>query len=254
MSLELLVVIHQRDCRLGRFKHRLDEGDIDYVEVRPAQLNEISPDRDRPDGIISLGGDMSAGDEDLHDLLVPELRFLENAHEIGIPILGVCLGGQLLARALGGTVERKSCCEIGWHEVRIAEDDLVLGSEGSSSRFQWHNDSFTPPVGATTLASGDRCRDQAFRLGRSYGIQFHPEVTLEQVEVWASGRAGTAELEACGIDPDALVAETSLREEKSEVAATEMIEGFLKLCRTEGLDSQAARQRTMAYLLSEFAK
>lgn len=230
MTPELLVVIHQSDCRLGRFKDRLDEGDVDYVEVTPAGLVRISPDRDRPDGIISLGGDMSAAGEDLHDLLVPEIRFLENAHEVGIPILGVCLGGQLLARALGGEVERKSCCEIGWHEVRVAEDDPVLGSEGSSSRFQWHYDSFTPPIGATTTASGDRCRNQAFRFGKSYGIQFHPEVTLEQVEAWASTRAGAAELEACGIDPGALVAETRLRDEETEVAATEMIEGFLKLC------------------------
>jgi hypothetical protein len=118
-----------------------------------------------------------------------------------VPVLGLCFGGQLLARALGGESFRSNRAEIGWLPIKTNDPDLV--SEGPW--FNWHFDTFTLPPGAKLIAQTD-VGPQAYVIGRSLGLQFHPEVTTEIMESWV--KAYRHELDGDGVDPDALLGET----------------------------------------------
>ena len=140
------------------------------------------------DAVVVLGGGVHPDQEELHPWLLPELDFLRRALAAGTPLLGVCLGAQLLARAGGGRVFRAPEPEIGWLEVELAEpaaDDPVLrGLPARFTAFQWHHYSYEPPAGAIELARSI-ASTQAYRLGEAvWGVQFHPEVTAGQIERW----------------------------------------------------------------------
>jgi GMP synthase-like glutamine amidotransferase len=137
-----------------------------------------------------------------------------------VPVLGLCFGGQMLARTLGGEVFRSKESEIGWLPVRSKDPELV--HEGPW--FQWHFDSFTLPPGATVIAESD-LGPQAFVAGRSLGLQFHPEVTTGIMDDWV--RAYRHELDADGVDPDALLEETKRRATESKRMAWQLFERFL---------------------------
>jgi GMP synthase-like glutamine amidotransferase len=155
------------------------------------------------DLIVSLGSEFAAFDDTVS--FVPrEALLFEDAIEGDVPILGLCFGGQMLSRVLGGRVYRSEKSEIGWLPVRTNDPELV--SEGPW--FQWHFDVFTAPPGADVLAVTD-VGPQAFVAGRSLGLQFHPEVTPAIMEEWV--RVYPHELRAEGVDPKGLLAETRRR-------------------------------------------
>jgi len=131
-----------------------------------------------------------------------ELDFLRTAHEAGVPVLGICFGGQALAAALGGSVQPARGTEIGWYDIETDDAGLV----GPGPWFQWHSDQFTPPPGARTFAR-TALGPQAYTVGRSLGLQFHPELTPEQLTSWLDN-GGDAALAAHGIDRDALLRQT----------------------------------------------
>ena len=150
---------------------------------------EVYPTVDTISGLISLGGPMSANDDLIHPWIPKELGLLKCAVEAEIPTVGICLGGQLMARALGGRVEKHTIAEVGWHEIRLNEfglQDPVLNVAGESPTvYQWHGDTFFPPQFATSLASSPACERQAYRLGsHAYGFQFHPEADHQLVHEW----------------------------------------------------------------------
>jgi GMP synthase (glutamine-hydrolysing) len=138
------------------------------------------PRLDQLTGLVVLGGPMGVGDTEQHPYLAGEIDLLAAATAAGIPVLGVCLGAQLLACALGGTVRRARTAEVGIGSVALTaagERDGVLGPSGPVLPvLHWHGDTFTIPPGAELLASSDRCVNQAFRLGSAYGLQFHVEL------------------------------------------------------------------------------
>ena len=113
----------------------------------------------------------------IHD----ELRLLREAHDRGQPILGVCFGGQLMAEALGGTVEVAPVTELGWHMLRAPEG--VVNPAGAGPWMEWHHDRFTPPAEAEILAETDDAT-QLFRMGKTVGTQFHPEVDVAHLSGW----------------------------------------------------------------------
>jgi GMP synthase (glutamine-hydrolysing) len=155
------------------------------------------------DLIISLGSEFAAFDDSVP--FVPrEALLFEDAIEGDVPILGLCFGGQMLSRVLGGRVYRSEKSEIGWLPVRTNDPELV----GEGPWFQWHFDVFTAPPGADVLAVTD-IGAQAFVSGRSLGLQFHPEVTPAIMEEWV--RVYPHELKAEGVDPKGLLAETKRR-------------------------------------------
>ena len=135
------------------------------------------------DWLIVMGGPMSANDEDIHEWLVPEKRAIEAAIQAEKPVLGICLGAQLIASALKAQVYPNAQKEIGWFPVRRTSgaDSLLAKQFGSASTvFHWHGETFDLPVGAARFLENDACMNQAFELwGNVVGLQFHLETTPE---------------------------------------------------------------------------
>ncbi len=183
-----LAIVHETDTGPGVFAEAalargvtIDRWLISHEAAPPADPN-------RYDAVMVFGGSQNADQVAQHRWLETEHAVLERLLEREVPVLGVCLGAQLLAQAAGGTVRPATRPEIGWREVRItdeAQDDPVLGALGPSfSALEWHSYEFLLPPGATALARSEACL-QACRIGeRAWGIQFHAEVTLADYESW----------------------------------------------------------------------
>ena len=172
------------------------------------------------DLIVSLGSEFAAFD-DTKPFVPREASLLQRAVDAEVPVLGLCFGGQMLARVLGGEVYRSSDSEIGWLPVQSTDPEMV--PEGPW--FQWHFDTFALPPGATLVAE-THVGPQAFVMGRSLGLQFHPEVTTDIMTDWV--REYRHELDADGVDPDALLEETKRRAADSKRMSLRLLEWFLR--------------------------
>ena len=163
------------------------ETDIRCMDVPGTRL----PDHLDPyQALLILGGPMGAYEENIFPCLSQEQQLVREAAAKNIPVAGICLGAQIIARALGAEVFPHPQKEIGWSEINITE-------EGKSTRlfhnlpdtmpvFQWHGDTFSLPAGARLLASSEICRNQAFVYGNNiWALQFHPEITLEMIKFWS---------------------------------------------------------------------
>jgi GMP synthase-like glutamine amidotransferase len=197
----------------------------DWLAEQMARVEVLRIDQDEPevnvrdyDLIVSLGSEFAAFDDSIP--FVPrEVRLFQDAIEKDVPILGLCFGGQMLARVLGSRNFRSEVAEIGWLPVRTNDPELV----STGPWFQWHFDSFTAPPGAKLIAETD-VAPQAFVAGRSLGLQFHPEVTPEIMDEWV--RAYPHELEAEGVDPQGLLVETRRRAEESRRVTWRLFDRF----------------------------
>jgi len=168
---------------------------------------EAQPNVDRYHGLIVLGGPMNVEDQDRHSHLKTELLAIEAALHQDKPVLGICLGAQLLAHVLGAPVRRHTAMEIGWYDLATtapARTDPVLGHLGELAPvFQWHGCTYDLPDGAVQLARTDTCEQQAFRYGSSaYGFQFHLEVDETMIERWLRLPAYRDELASADIGQD----------------------------------------------------
>jgi GMP synthase-like glutamine amidotransferase len=139
--------------------------------------------------IIVMGGPMNVDEEEQYPFLKEEDKFLKKVIALNIPLLGICLGAQLLAKAVGAKVRKGVAKEIGWYKVNLTGDgekDLLFKGLGKSLEiFQWHNDQFDIPRDALWLAKSKICPNQAFKIGKNaYGLQFHMEITPAIVELW----------------------------------------------------------------------
>lgn len=144
------------------------------------------PDHDEVAGAVFMGGPMNVDEVERFPALAAEREWLAEGVERGMPVLGICLGAQLLARALGADVRPGEAPEVGFAPVEISDsDDPVLGGLAPSSEvLHWHGDVFDLPDGAQHLASSERTACQAFRAGNAWGVLFHPEADLALVEAW----------------------------------------------------------------------
>jgi GMP synthase (glutamine-hydrolysing) len=160
------------------------------LDVRRMDRGDSLRRADAIDGLVVLGGPMGADDAAAYPHLAAERRLLAEACALGIPVLGVCLGAQLLAAAHGARVYRGPAPEIGFGAVTLTVEgarDPVLGPSGPSvPAFHWHGDTFDLPAGAVHLAASDRYQHQAFRVGdTAYGLQFHVELDRALARDWA---------------------------------------------------------------------
>jgi GMP synthase-like glutamine amidotransferase len=158
------------------------------------------PDPTRYGAIAPLGAEQSV-ERSREEWIAPQLAFLRAAHERGVPVLGLCFGGQALAAALGGTVHAAAVPEIGWFELESRNGGVIAPGPW----FAWHNDTFTLPAGAEELAR-TAAYPHAFRVGRSIGLQFHPEATPAIIDGWIRGGRDTLARER--VDADAIRAQT----------------------------------------------
>ena len=150
---------------------------------------EELPPLDLCEAIVSLGGPMNVYETDIYPFLEVEEDFLKNALKKNIPILGICLGGQLLAKILRGKVEKSLNPEIGWYPIELTkegkEDLLFRGIDDLFDMFLWHEDKFNIPQEAIHLATSLLCSNQVFKIGKyAWGLQFHPEITYEIILSW----------------------------------------------------------------------
>ena len=141
------------------------------------------------DALILLGGPMNIGQEAVYPHLNEEKALILQAHQMGIPVLGICLGAQLIASAFGASVSKAETAEIGWYPLHLTpqgEKDPVLHHLASDSKvFQWHGFTFDFPKQSTALATGTVCQNQAFRIDDAiYGFQYHLEASLSLIKRW----------------------------------------------------------------------
>jgi GMP synthase (glutamine-hydrolysing) len=179
----------------------------DVLVARGATITRVELDAGEPipaltgfDALVVMGGPMGAYEEERFPWIADELVTIAEAVERRMPVLGVCLGAQLLARAAGGTAFVGHGPEVGVLPVRLtaaAGDDHVFGDlPATFTALQWHGDTFDLPPDAVLLASSDEYPNQAFCVGTAYGIQFHVEVTSAMAQEWAEVPAYAAALDA----------------------------------------------------------
>ena len=183
--MRVLSLVHQWDASSGVFADVVAEAGYELVERNVA---EAGVPEERFGAVLVFGGAMHVDQEERHGWLRDENAYLRSLVEDGVPVLGVCLGGQLLARALGAHVRRMPSPEVGWREVELtpeaAGDPVFAGLPERFDSFQWHSYAFELPADGVLLARNERCR-QAFRAGEAaWGLQFHAEVTPAIVAGW----------------------------------------------------------------------
>ena len=231
-KLRVLVVQNEEPTPGGLINEWLDERRAE-VDVLRSDLEDREIDPSDYDLIVPLGSEFAAY-EDSRPFVQRSQRLLERAIDRDVAVLGVCFGGQLLAKVLGGQAFRASESEIGWIPVRSHDPELV--SEGPW--FQWHFDSFSTPPGAKLVAETD-AGPQAFVSGRHLGVQFHPEVTPEIMDGWV--RIYRHELDEEGVDPDALLEETHRRAKESRQASHRLLRRYVEA--VAGLLPERVRER-----------
>ena len=212
-----LILQHEEPTPPGLITEWLGEHGA-IVETIRIDLEDREADSTGYDLIVSLGSEFAAFD-DSKPFVPREARIMQDAVDKDVPVLGLCFGGQMLARVLGGEVFRGSESEIGWLPVRSNDPELV--PEGPW--FQWHFDSFTAPPGAEVIAETE-VGPQAFVAGRSLGLQFHPEVTPQIMEEWV--RVYPHELKAEGVDPGRLLKETRRRASEARKVTWQLLDRF----------------------------
>lgn len=210
----------------GSFEHRV-------LERRDRLTVWLAPDGQLPgaatdyDAIMVFGGVMHPDQDAEHPWLAAEVEFVAEALDADVPLLGVCLGSQLIARAAGAWVGPADAPEVGWCEVELtpgALEDRVVGAAFPQcfAAFEWHHYTWQLPAGAELLAHNPAAR-QAFRLGdRAWAVQFHPEVTPEMLDHWF--RSGEDELPT---SREQMVAETALRLPTWERQGRALVDAFL---------------------------
>lgn len=184
----VLIIQHAPHEHAAALRRALESQGIPSHVVR-IYADEALPDPGTISGLVALGGPMGANDEIDFAWILGELRFMKQVYDLGLPIAGICLGGQMLARALGGKCATNPHPEIGWFEVKLNDEgarDPLMSSAGLNPHFyQWHYDTFFPPKEAVVLAESSICPRQAFRVGKNaYGFQFHPEADSQLVDEW----------------------------------------------------------------------
>jgi len=205
----VLAVRHVHFEDLGAFETELKAAGYapSYIEAGIDDLSAIDPGA--ADLLVVLGGPIGAYEEDRYPFLKPELELIERRLKMGRPMLGICLGAQLMARALGAKVRPGPAKEIGWAPLELTEEggSGPLRHLGAEPVLHWHGDMFELPEGAMCLASTRLCPNQAFALGPSVlGCQFHPEADGRGLERWLIGHA--VELADSGLSPAVLRRET----------------------------------------------
>ena len=206
-----LAIVHQPDAGPGVFAEALT---AKGVELDRWLIGDGPPPAEPSgyDAVLTFGGAMHTDQEADHPWLKDEKSILAELIERRVPLLGMCLGSQLVAEAAGAHPRRAPAPEIGWHEVELtpegADDPVLGGLPARFSAFQWHSYEAPLPPGATALARSPVCL-QAFRLdGPAWGIQFHAEVSTEDADYWITDYRSDPDAVRIGLDPEALRAKT----------------------------------------------
>ncbi|MGE5407765.1 MAG: type 1 glutamine amidotransferase [Syntrophothermus sp.] len=233
--MRVLAIVQQADAGPGVF--------AEAIRARGDSLDEwLLPNDGAPpadplgyDAVFALGGSMNVDEETAHPWLADEKALLRRLLARGVPLLGLCLGGQLLAEAGGASPGRAPEPEIGWKRIGITaagRADPLLGPLAPGfEAFQWHSYAFPSPPGAVDLARSEVCL-QSCRLGESaWAIQFHPEVSRADAVAWIDDYRSDPDAVRIGLDPDALRAETEAKIDAFNELGRELCGRWLDLAR-----------------------
>jgi len=228
------LVIKHIDCEgLGRLEGIFQRQGVDVTLAHPYRGETVSG-LDGHDFLAILGGPMGVYERDRYPFIDAEAALVREAVTLDVPVLGLCLGSQIVADALGGQVTKHSAKEIGAMSVALtpdgAADPLFRGLDSPLPVFQWHGDTFSIPPRAVRLASSPIAPNQAFRHGRrTYGLQFHLEVTLEMVTAWLEEYAG--EIASERLDPEAIRSAAAIDSKRWADLADTVFSRFVDLAR-----------------------
>jgi GMP synthase (glutamine-hydrolysing) len=224
--MKCLALYHVRFEDLGTFAAPLERAGY-AIEYRHAGAAPLRPDEWRDfDLVVVLGGPIGAGDAAAYPWLQAEIDGLAHRLALRRPTLGICLGAQLMAVALGGRIVRRHGMEIGWSQLDVAADAGPLAALRSAPVLHWHGDNIVPPGGVTSLAATDGTPCQAFAVGsHALALQFHVEFAAAALEEWLTGHA--VELAHAGIDLHALRAATARHGPALALAANDLLRQWL---------------------------
>ena len=232
----LLVFQHVPHEILGTFNPLLKAAGFRIRYVNFGRTPDEVPNIEKYDGLIILGGPMCVDQTDSHPHLLTEIDAIKQAMERQMPVLGICLGAQLIATALGAKVSKNPVKEIGWYDVRPTkageQDPLFSCFNGTEKIFQWHGDTFDIPHGAVHLATSPECANQAFRYGeRTYGLQFHLEVDKALIQRWLKTPVHIREMENEGghISIDNILTDTGLQMQRSTQLGNQLFSEYIRL-------------------------
>ena len=202
------------------------------LDERRLRAGESLASLDEVDGVLALGGDQSVLDIDRDPMLAAEAEFLREAVERGVPVLGVCLGAQLLAHALGGSVSRLAHRMVEWTPIEPlpeAERDPVVGAlPNGAMALHWNEDGFEPPAGSVELLRRVAVGAEAFRYGSmAWGVQFHPEVDPQGLEGWYLD--AVSELEEAGVTEEAARAADAVHLPGQRALSEALFGGFARV-------------------------
>ncbi|MGV8876668.1 MAG: type 1 glutamine amidotransferase [Rhodoglobus sp.] len=225
-----LLVQHDHLTRSGPVGDRLRARGFEIDEILVVTAENFAspnvhfefPDASAYDLVIPMGAPCGAWDDAcIGRWLAPELRWVREMIAADIPVLGICFGGQLIARALGGSVARGRTAEIGWRTILSSDTTLI----SNGPWFQFHYDQWTLPVGAVEVACNP-VAPQAFTYGRSLAVQFHPELTSTILGGWLE-QGGRDEVMADGQDPDIMMAQTRAEDGRAAERTAALVDAFL---------------------------
>ena len=213
--MRVLGIVHQRDAGPGVFATAIREAGAELDEWTLAERPQPPADPLGYDAVFTLGGAMNVDEPERHGWLAEEGALLRELLAREVPLLGLCLGGQMVAQAAGATPRRARRPEIGWHPVEVTEEgreDPLLGPLAPGfEAFQWHSYEFPLPPGAVPVARSEVCLQSA-RIGtRAWAVQFHPEVSHADALHWIDDYRSDPDAVRIGLDPGALRAETEAK-------------------------------------------
>lgn len=224
----IVVLRNEAAAPPGYLGDALDHRSLDWQVVR-LDYGDPLPKVEDVSGVAVLGGPMGVYDEEEFPFLIDEKRFLADCACAGVPVLGICLGCQLLAEVLGGRAFVAERAEIVFGSIELTRDghaDQVIAALAGRSMIRYHQDTFDVPPGGVLLATGGGF-DQAFRMGPALGIQPHPEVTSELLAGWLGSERGRQRVIDLGADPDALIAQHRAAESEAAATASKVFDAWI---------------------------
>lgn len=229
----VLLIGHDADESFGVAPEGLGLGGVEILRHYAPQGKPLPPLQE-VSGVVMFGGIMNVDMTDRYPFLAEEKAFIRETVDSGVPYLGICLGAQMLARALERTVYPVGVRQLGFNALHLpaeaASDPLLSVFEEGDMVFHWHEDTFELPEGAMVLGTGDAVRLQAFRIGdRAWGTQFHFEVDRQELDHWLL-RAGDDVLRAWGSTADELKDGSSKYLPTQERRAREVFRRFGQVC------------------------
>ncbi len=180
-KMNLVIFQHTPEETMGYFETICREWNVPFDYIRLFETNEVP--NIKTSHVLILGGPMSVNDTRTYPYLADEKMWIRSFVKSGIPVLGICLGAQLIANAFSGKV---SACEeeVGWREIRRIGTGIIMDVPSTFRAFQMHSETFDIPINGRILCEGQNVRNQAFDIGSATGLQFHFEITADLVQNW----------------------------------------------------------------------